>query len=54
MAKKSGNWQGVLGAGAILLFGVLMLFRLGIPDKLISGADKKTATVPVKTSTGEV
>jgi hypothetical protein len=37
MEGSSGKWQWYAGGGAILLFFILLLFRLGIPGKILSG-----------------
>jgi hypothetical protein len=53
MAKRRTQWPVVLGSGAILLFCILMLFRLGIPERLFSGEDSREAPVRSYVPTGE-
>lgn len=45
MAKSGGRWQWYAGTGAILLFTILLIFRLGIPGKLFP-APGKTVILP--------
>ena len=35
MEGSGGKWQWVAGGGAILLFCILLLFRLGVPGKIV-------------------
>ncbi len=45
MANSGSRWQWYAGAGAILLFTILLIFRLGIPGKLFP-ATEKTVFLP--------
>ena len=47
MAGMKKHWSWIAGGGAILLFCILMVVRLGIPAKLISG-ERETVT-PIQT-----
>ena len=45
MAISGGRWQWVVGAGAILLFILLLVIRLDIPGKFFSGSER-TVSLP--------
>ncbi|MHB9097154.1 MAG: transglutaminase domain-containing protein [Syntrophales bacterium] len=46
MTESGGKWQSyAAGGGAILLFCVLLIFRLGIPGKLLSGGGETLAPI---------
>ena len=54
MEKSVSKWQWyVAGGGAILLFCVLLIFRLGIPEKLLSGAGETFAPIQASVPAGE-
>jgi hypothetical protein len=53
MTKKKSQWHWFAGGGAILLFCVLLIFRLGIPEKLLSGAGGKVTPIDANVSIGE-
>ena len=54
MEKSGGTWQWyAAGGGAILLFCVLIVFRLGIPEKLFSGAGATFAPIQTGIPAGE-
>ena len=38
MAGSGSKWQWCAGGGAIILFSILLLFRLGVPGKILPGA----------------
>lgn len=55
MAKREGNLLTyAAGGGAILLFCILLNFRLGIPEKLLSGPAVTTVPLPNAVPIGEV
>jgi len=47
------HWQWYVGGGAILLFGVLLIFRLGIPGNLLSGGGETVAPIQAGVPVGE-
>jgi hypothetical protein len=53
MAGSGSKWQWVAGGGAIFLFCILLLFRLGIPGKILSGAAGTISPPQVNIPTGE-
>jgi hypothetical protein len=53
MTKGKNHWHKYAGGGAILLFGVLMIFRLGIPGKLLSGGGETVAPIQAVVPIGE-
>ncbi|MEK7375190.1 MAG: hypothetical protein AABZ85_09245, partial [Thermodesulfobacteriota bacterium] len=54
MEKSVSKWQWyAAGGGAILLFCVLLIFRLGIPEKLLSGAGETFAPIQASVPAGE-
>jgi hypothetical protein len=55
MKKSGGTWQWYAAGGAtIFLFCVLMIFRLGIPENLLSRAGASFATIPPSRPAGDV
>jgi hypothetical protein len=53
MAKKGMRWHVVAGGGAVLLFAVLLLIRLGIPEKMRREADRTLSGKSAPIPTGE-
>ncbi len=53
MEGSGSKWQWVAGGGAIFLFCILLLFRLGIPGKILSGAAGTVSPPQVNIPTGE-
>ena len=53
MARMKNHWQWYVGGGAILLFGVLLIFRLGIPGNLLSGGGETVAPIQAGVPVGE-
>jgi hypothetical protein len=53
MEGLSGKWQWYAGGGAILLFSTLLLIRLDIPGKILSGTAETVSRPQVNISTGE-
>jgi hypothetical protein len=53
MTKVKRHWHVVAGGGAILLFAVLLIFRLEIPGKLLSGGGEAVAPLPAVVPIGE-
>ncbi|OHE24137.1 MAG: hypothetical protein A2X92_05850 [Syntrophus sp. GWC2_56_31] len=54
MEGSGGKWQWVAGGGAILLFCILLLFRLGVPGKIFPGAAGTAPLPQVNIPTGEI
>lgn len=55
MTKAVGKWKlYVAGGGAILLFCVLLIFRLGIPGKLLSGGGEALSPIHADVPVGGV
>ena len=53
MARMKNHWHWFAGGGAILLFCVLLIFRLGIPEKLLSGDGGTVAPIQAGVPVGE-
>jgi hypothetical protein len=53
MARMKNHWHRYAGVGAILLFGVLLIFRLGIPGKLLSGEGETVIPIQAGVPVGE-
>ena len=53
MARMKNHWHWFAGGGAILLFGILLIFRLGIPEKLLSGAGETVTPIQANVPVGE-
>ncbi|MBM4312911.1 MAG: hypothetical protein FJ122_03200 [Deltaproteobacteria bacterium] len=53
MAGSKGKWQWVAGGGIIMLFFVLLLIRLGVPEKIFSGAPGTDSLSQSTITTGE-
>ena len=53
MARMKNRWHVYAGVGAILLFGVLLIFRLGIPGKLLSGEGETVIPIQAGVPVGE-
>jgi hypothetical protein len=53
MAGMGRHWHVYAGGGAILLFGVLLIFRLGIPGKLLSGGGETVTPIQASVPVGE-
>jgi hypothetical protein len=54
MRKSGGTWQWyAAGGGATFVFCVLLIFRLGIPEKLLSGAEESFTPVQSSIPTGD-
>ena len=53
MARMKNHWHWFAGGGAILLFCVLLIFRLGIPEKLLSGGGETVAPIQAGVPVGE-
>ena len=53
MARIKNHWHWFAGGGAILLFCVLLTFRMGIPGKLFSGSEETVASVQAGVPVGE-
>ncbi|MCX5818923.1 MAG: transglutaminase-like domain-containing protein [Deltaproteobacteria bacterium] len=51
MARMKNHWHRYAGGAAILLFGVLLIFRLGIPGNLLSGGGE--TVTPIQTGVPE-
>ncbi|MBW6487208.1 MAG: transglutaminase-like domain-containing protein [Syntrophobacterales bacterium] len=55
MKKSGAKWRYYgTGGGVILLFLILLFFRLGIPDKIFRGLEKQTHVTDISLSSGEV
>jgi transglutaminase-like putative cysteine protease len=53
MARMKNHWPWFAGGGAILLFCVLLIFRLGIPEKLLSGGAETVTPIQAGVPVGE-
>ena len=53
MAGSGSKWQWVAGGGAIFLFSILLLVRLGVPGKILPGAAGTGFLPQVNIPTGE-
>lgn len=53
MEGSGGKWHWVAGGGAILLFSLLLLIRLGVPGKILSGAAGTVSLPRMDIPTGE-
>lgn len=53
MGGSGSKWQWAAGGGMIFLFCTLLLFRLGIPGKILSGAAETISPPQVNIPTGE-
>jgi hypothetical protein len=47
------HWHRLAGGGVILLFCILLVFRLGIMQKFVSGSEETAASIPTNVSLGE-
>jgi hypothetical protein len=53
MAGMGRHWHRLAGGGVILLFCILLVFRLGIMQKFVSGSEETAASIPTNVSLGE-
>ncbi len=53
MARSGSRWQWYAGTGAILLFIILLIIRLGIPEKLFTMTEKTISLPQENISAGE-
>jgi hypothetical protein len=53
MARIKNHWHWFAGGTAILLFGLLLLIRIGIPEKLVSGAEESHPPIYTSVFVGE-
>jgi hypothetical protein len=53
MAGMGRHWHWFAGGGVILLFCVLLIFRLGIPEKLLSGGGETVAPIQAVVPVGD-
>jgi hypothetical protein len=53
MARIKNHWHWFAGGTAILLFGLLLLIRIGIPEKFLSGAEERFSLIHTSIPVGE-
>jgi hypothetical protein len=54
MENSGSRWQWYVGAGAILLFCILLIFRLGLPERLLPGTENTVSPLQNNIPAGEV